>query len=431
MILDNPLGSFAIRDLLEPSFEMRTCFSAMIRAENLVVRCSEGSQRLSLERLSFENTLFLDHAAVEALQLLENREDKSVDTEFKGASGSKSIEGLISLHLRTIMGKKRLTTWLLYPLKDLDELRIRQDITCLFTKSDTIRKMFSVQILRKISDLDKISRLFRLWGSKEDKTSIKGLSLGMLMNLYTTIKEVLTLKGVLDTIVEKVSDWITTDEDAPEEQMTNSLNEMIGRLQEPLKPLSRYLGLIEHSIDIEKYNNNPRGAIWDPVDYLNESVSPELQQLSEYKRALSKRMDDYVDSVSNKMAALSKGRAKKDSYLKLLRDDKEGFLMRSSKVDHETVKKVIDADSIRFSRLNKNEYIFSTIDFDEVKQDYIKAKSSIDRQGRSVMKMLVDVACTYAKPIEKLSDFIAGIDILCAFAEIVVSSKYRAVGLNY
>jgi len=278
--------------------------------------------------------------------------------------------------------------------------------------------------IHQISDIDKISKLFRLWGSKEDKTSIKGLSLATLMNLYTTIKDTITLKGVLDTITEKISNWITIDKDAKEDQITQSINEWIYRLQQPLKPLSRYLGLIEHSINIEKYTNNPRAAMWDPADYLNESVSPELKQLCEYKRELWKRMETFVDNISNKMMALSKGKSKKESYLKLIRDDKEGFLIRSSKVDHETVKKIIDSDSIRFSRLNKNEYLFTTIDFNELKEDYVKAKNNIDRQGKSVMTMLIDVACTYAKPVENLSDVIGGIDILCAFAEIVVTSKY-------
>eukprot|EP00915_Cephaloidophora_sp_WS-2016_P010188 GHVH01014759.1.p1 GENE.GHVH01014759.1~~GHVH01014759.1.p1 ORF type:complete len:782 (+),score=114.57 GHVH01014759.1:3184-5529(+) len=412
-LVDRESSLHCVANLLDAK-EMRLALRALLNAEELVMMRDNKSVEFTFNAICFSDSMFLDTAAIEALQILSRTGPRSRVAASAQVS-IRSVEDLFANHLRTSMGKRCLKQWLVYPSRNVDEINNRLNLLTVFHKSDTIRRVFSVQLLRKIHDIRAIALLFRKhhFGSKQPR-----LNLTQLMNLYSSILEATTMLATVRDIASDVKGWIECGPDEAD-AISRSLEVAASRLEAPLGPLSKFVELIDHAVDVKKWNTVTRSS-HDITQFISPHISEELQQLFEEKKRCWAKMEHYV----NKMGSLIDSNKRTTDSLKILSDDREGYIIRSTKAAHSQVLEIVKKSELTFSRLNKNDFLFSTEKFDAIKFEYEIIRTKSEDQTRFVMDTLIKTASTYHKPVERLANVIAFFDVVCAFSAVTSISPY-------
>ena len=313
----------------------------------------------TISRIEEDNFVRLDKYTIRNLELLSPINKEGVS--------------LIDVIDKTIspMGSRLLKRWILFPLKNLSEIKIRQEIIKSFIKDMELSENLEEQI-SQIGDLERI---------------IAKIAIGRV-----NPREIFQLKFALNAIesVKKIC-------------RTNSKKSIL-KFSCELDPCFKIKTLIENEIQLNPPLTLNKGGI------ITEGVNEELDEL----RMLAYSGKDYLLKMQKKETERTG-----ISSLKIAFNNVFGYYIEV----RNTHKDKVPAEWIRKQTLvNAERYI--TEELKEYEEKIIGAETKIFELEERIFKQMVTEISKYISILKKNASQIAQIDCLLSFAKIAHINKY-------
>lgn len=310
----------------------------------------------------------LDCAAINALNLMH----KSGSNMGK----NDSVYGVLNC-CSTPQGKRLLEKWIKQPLKDLNLLSERQDIVeCLVNDSET-REIICCG-LNKIPDLLILAK----------RLCSKRANLQDCYKIYQSIDSVPSLISILRKINNK------------------SVNAMIvNPIGDILSDLQKFQSMVEQTIDLDLVD---RGEF-----FIKPNFDEELNDLSKQKKKLEEKLQGLLRNVANDLC-FDEGKT-----VKLDRTDQLGYFFRVTLKEEPILRK---NKSIKIIDTVKGGVRFSNNKLQDLNESYEEIKSAYEKQQKTVVSEILEVAAGYVDTLRNLNLSIAVVDVLVSFANAAVNA---------
>ncbi len=313
----------------------------------------------SIQRITKDNYVWMDRFTIRNLELYHANSAEAVT--------------LLDVIDTTIspMGGRLLKRWLAFPLKNIDQIKSRQEIVKYLIDHDDFFEITTYQI-NQISDIERL---------------ISKVATGKI-----NPKEVVLLKDSLQAILPiKVE----------AEKSKNSYLQNIGKSLNDCKSLIEKIAITLHEnapVNINKGNAIANG------------VSQELDEL----RAISNSGKEYLDSMVQREIERTG-----ISSLKIAFNNVFGYYIEvrnthRDKVPEEWIRKQ--------TLVNAERYI--TEELKEYETKILGAEEKIDQLEQHLFSVLIQFLLKFISPVQKNAQLIAQIDCLCSFALTAKNNNY-------
>lgn len=313
----------------------------------------------SIRRIAEDNYVWMDRFTIRNLELYQANSAEAVT--------------LLDVIDNTIspMGGRLLKRWLAFPLKQLDEIKNRQEIVKYFIDNDSFFEITTYQI-NQISDIERL---------------ISKVATGKI-----SPKEVVLLKDSLQAILP-----IKT----AAEKSKNSYLQNIG------KSLDNCKSLIE-KIKITLYENAPVNI--NKGNAIASGVSQELDDL----RAISNSGKEYLDNMVQREIERTG-----ISSLKIAFNNVFGYYIEV----RNTHKDKVPEEWIRKQTLVSAER-YITEELKEYETKILGAEEKISKLEQQLFLDLIQFLLKFISPVQKNAQLIAQIDCLCSFGLSAKNNNY-------
>ncbi|CCK73494.1 mismatch repair ATPase MSH2 NDAI_0G05110 [Naumovozyma dairenensis CBS 421] len=345
--------------------------------------------RYELIEHSLQEFMKLDASAIKAMNLFPQGPVQpfgpSISSSFSNSNGGGKIASLFQLlnNCKTNAGTRLLNEWLKQPLTNLDEITKRHDLVGYLMDQLELRQMLQTETLPAVPDLRRLTKKLKKSGNLED-----------VLKLYEFSKKIPEITQLLESFLEEGS--------SQSEEDVSSLvrSTWIDPLSSYLDPLSKFDEMVETTVDLQAYEENNEYMI--KVEF-NEELAKIREQLDSMKEQIN---IIHLDSAED----LGFDPEKK---LKLENHHLHGWCMRLTRNDAKELrkhKKYLELSTVKAG------IFFSTRELKELAQETAVLQKEYDRQQSSLVKEIVGITSSYSPVLEKLSQILAHLDVLCSFS---------------
>ena len=365
---------FESEEILKNQFKLETIeglglagYNTAVIASGVLIKYLKSVRKTALRNISFlkfipkESSLIIDSNSFKNLEILRN---SRTGTE-KG-----SLFNTIDFTI-TPMGKRLLKKWLSYPLLDKKEIDKRLDGVEEFSQNLIVRTEVR-KILKNFGDLAKLN----------SKISLNiALPLHLLILKYT-LKKIPEIKEEIGTLNSKIVNIVSKE----------------------LNPLDIIVKLMEDSISDDPSNNLNEG------NFIKKGYNKELDEL----RTISRNAKEII-------SAMEKSEKKKTgiSSLKIKYNKVFGYFIEVTK----THLKLIPANYVRKQTLVNSER-FITDELKKLEEKILKAEEKIVHIEKDLYNDVLRQIQKYSPQLNKNSDLIGLIDVVCAGGELAQRRGY-------
>jgi len=329
-----------------------------------------------------------------------------------GQRHNNSLLGLLSQPLQTRMGRRLLESWLRQPLVNLDQIVQRQDAVALLVQHGVGRDALRDQGLRSLASVDLIklaNQLGHYAANEEDGTAF-GSTRSALQALYQLY---LVASQKIPLLVELLQSALPADSD--EATVPRLVQELSTGLTKVAAELQRSVDLAEAVLDLDQA---PREFLVQASykDELND-IQVELQQVQNEVEECHAEMNEVWAQAAgvpntNAVRLESCGDGDLDWQFRLTNTNDSKILQNQL------------GDTVKVHKLLKNGVYFSTKELRQLackKQDLV---AEYDRHQRQVVCDAMKVVATYHPVLERASECVAMLDVLCALAHTAAYSPH-------
>lgn len=317
-----------------------------------------------LDKFELSQFVHLDSAAVKALGLIPLISDENK---------SCSLFGLLN-RCRTIPGQRLLSQWIKQPLLDINKIEERLNIVEILIENTELRQTLYEEHLRKIPDLQRLSKKFMK----------KKASLQDCYKVYQTLGNLTSLINVL----EKYND----------EKYTNLKEALISPLQELNEDFTKFCEMVESTIDLERVDNGEF--------MVRPEFDQDLQELRNQMITIEEEIKDQFYKVAKDLGL------EPDKSLKLENCSQIGYYFRVTRKEEKVLRKknyiTIDAKN--------NGVRFHNAILKKLNDTYISLNTEYKTHQKSVIELIIGIAAGYCEPMQQLSDLLAQLDVFIAFS---------------
>lgn len=351
--------------------------------------------------------LRLDKAAFSALHILP-----------ECASHNRTPTTLLGLlnKCSTLIGTRKLESWLRQPLVDAKEIKQRHDIVQAFIENAGL--LHAVQLsLKHVPDVDKL--VLKLAKHQSGKKCCTLDDLYSLWRCYQTLLELLS----------KMSDFIKQNTNAFSTNSSNDVNMksgededenlsmiekfhklMVSPLKKEIKNLSKYNDLVENTIDMDHANENVNR---EPCR-VNRSFDPTFENLAAEMEEVMQKMQKAQEKAQKDICP--EGGPKKDKITIYLEEYSErnvkSYVFRVTKKGHGQVMQRGKYESIA---VKKAESIFTTEELKKLSKSYHEKKDNYETAQADLAEKCCDIAVTFLPVWTKIAEQVSSLDVLSAF----------------
>ncbi|CAD7958112.1 unnamed protein product [Amoebophrya sp. A25] len=362
--------------------------------------------------------LKLDKAAFAALHILP--QDK------KDVRSSTSLLGFLN-KCRTPLGTRRLQKWLRQPLTDETEILKRHDVVEVFFRDQALLQKVQ-RSLKQVIDLDKLIQ--RLQRTAVSPDAPNGATLEDLYQIWRCLQSAIQL-------VEELYEDCESDD--------NPLRvHLIAPLERVLQQFSNFCRMVENTVDMESAHDIRKKPV------VNPQFDEQFMRIRSEQNAILKKMDDYASRIDkileNKIAGRggagkppmksAKGAAAAadgDDGTSIVRRvehtvrEEREWALRVVKKNHQAMMQLADAHGFIPLSLKKSESVFTTKELQKWNEELATKDVAYELAQSELVKKCCKVAATYVPVLEKLSDLLATLDVLQAFAHVVSTATAKFV----
>lgn len=332
----------------------------------------------SLSRLDEEQYVRLDRYTIRNLELCDPMNE-----------GGKSLLSVID-RTQSAMGGRMLRRWLLFPLKQVDAIRERQDITEYFFKqpllADAVRR-----ILGGIGDLERIA----------SKIAVGRISPREMVYLKHSLK---AIHDIRLACLEGRSEALDPDEVLQLDESDLGYQALC-RLVEAMEPCTELRERI-HRVIVD----NPPIAL-NRGEVIRSGVDPELDEL----RSLSTSGKDYLMSIQEREAQRTGISSLRISFNNVFGYYIEVRNAHKDKVPEEWIRKQTLVNAERFITQELKEY----------EEKILGAEEKIASLEARIFQELATGLCAYLSVIQANALHIARLDCLLSFAAAAREHRYQ------
>jgi hypothetical protein len=371
--------------------------------------------------------LTLDRTAAECIHLLPPA-NAGMASVVGGTPQNNSLLGILSQPCLTKMGRHLMELWLRQPLVDLAQIQQRQDsVECLLgLGKDQLREALQSFSGVDLNQLATTLGQYAATSSGDEDNNDKFLGdlkkpLKALYQLYllasSKIPQLLEATADLPSFQESSSSPLSQNNDV----LPQLLEDARVNLAKLANEFSRCVGLTEAVLDLDLA---PREYLVKPTfkDELVE-LSQELQDVQSQVQVEYERMQEVWTQYGNGRDASSTIRLEEDAS-----DGSQWQFRLPNTNDSKTLQSSSfssgSGTKIQVHRLLKNGVFFSTLELRQLGSKYQDLKAEYDQHSRKVVKDAMAVACTYQTVVERASDIVAALDVLCALAYVAAYSPH-------
>lgn len=333
-----------------------------------------GQFRLHTHDLS--EFLRLDNAALRALSLFPDAQGGA----GAGLSGrNTSLLGLLN-RCKTSQGMRMLSQWLKQPLVNAHAIENRQALLQVFYDDFESRQKVQDDFLKYMPDMLRISKRFQ--------------------------RGVATLEDVVRCYqaVVRVPELIQTLRDVPvPEAADRTLFEstFVSPLEELQGHLSKLVEMVEITIDL------------DELAYHNYVIKPEFD---DRLRTIKEQLDQVRDRLDEQHVAVGRDlNMDTDKKLHLENHTSYGYCFRVTRNDAGVLKNrkgYLDLGTV------KGGVHFTTSTMRELNDEFRSLSESYARTQSALVKDVIEIASSYAPPLEQLNFVVAHLDVVISLAQV-------------
>ena len=376
--------------------------SLFLQAQGLNTQSVDSDDWLHSSKLQkgvLNSHLVMDRTAADSIHLLPPP-NAGAASFVGGQYANNSLYGLLSNPCLTQMGKQKLQIWLRQPLIDLTQIQQRQDAVTdlLGTGKDSIREG-----LRHFAGVDMVKLATTLgdcFVDGQDKLQVSPeKALKALYQLY------LLSSQQLPCLLEEISNLET-----PSSPLLRAAQDDLASL---VAESEKCAGLVEAVLDLEMA---PRDFIIKPT------YSEELQDLKEEIDQLQQDVDDELESMQQLWEDASPSGKPNQVRLEQLSDDRSWQFRLPNANDIKVLNTM--GNSINTHRILKNGVYFSTKPLRALSSKYQDLMDAYGKHSKQVVRDAMGVAVTYQTVVERASQVVATLDVLCALAYTAAFSPH-------
>ena len=376
-----------------------------LRAQGLLSNTVDDSWTgcLQLETGVLTSHLSLDRTAAQCIHLLPPP-NAGMATVVGGTLQNNSLLGILSNPCHTKMGKHRVQLWLRQPLVDLSVIQQRQDaITALLgLGKDQIRES-----LKTFSGMDmgKLAHTLGLYAKDQNNDSGDDNMVGD----NNTKKPLQALYQLYLLASRKLPQLLeATDFSTPDDQpLPTLLQDAREKLTKLVLELERCIQLVEAVLDLDRA---PRDFLIKP-DYKDELI--DLHQ------ELQSTQNQVDDELHNMQEQLPNG----TGTVKLEQDTDGSWQFRLPNTNDSKMLESLGG-KIQMHRILKNGVYFSTKSLRQLSTQHQELNQQYAHHSKQVVQDAMAVATTYQTVVERASDIVATLDVLCSLAHVAAYSPH-------
>ncbi|GAO52574.1 putative DNA mismatch repair protein Msh2 [Saitoella complicata NRRL Y-17804] len=356
-----------------PQFDLKLAMasaSALIKYLALMSDSTNFGQ-YELYQHDLSQYMKLDASAVRALNLMPGPND--------GANKNMSLFGLLN-KCRTAIGTRLLAQWLKQPLMNIHEIEKRHSLVEIFVEDTELRQTLQEEQLKAIPDLNRLAKRFQ-----------KGLA--GLEDVIRVYQVVIRLPGILATL-EASSD---------EEKKALLQDQYITKLAEHAENLGKLQELVETTIDLE--------ALDDHEFRIKADFDENLQHYRQRLEELREEMNDEHQRVGQELDQDT------DKKLKMEQHKVYGWCLRLTRNESGAIRGKRGYIELATQKAGVH---FTTNKLQELSREFADTSNQYDRQQSSLVKEVVSIVASYCGVFELLSQLIAHLDVIVAFAHVSV-----------
>ena len=339
----------------------------------------------SLGMYPLRSFMYLDKASYSALNVLP-RPDESLRS-------TTSLLGFLN-RCRSPIGQRKLRQWLTQPLSVASEISRRHDVVEAFVGAEATLRTLEAY-LRQVPDLERLaSRVHRsATTTKRHKATLE--------DLYVLYQSVLT--------TEKISDLLHSYEGMHQEVISQTIVE---KLQAALVDFSNLKALVEQTVDLEQaaQRNYCISASFD------DSLAKMASQRDEIKVNIEELRKQVEKSMTNSLASKPG-----EKWISLV-DCPEGLALRVVKRFQQDIQKHQHNKNLKILSIKKMEVVFTTPQLEKLNKRLQQVLNDYSRTTDQLVSKALAVASTYSSVAERLSDILACLDVLAAFARVAIAA---------
>ena len=331
----------------------------------------------SLSRLDEEQYVRLDRYTIRSLELCEAMNE-----------GGKSLLSVID-RTQSAMGGRLMRRWLLFPLKQVEPIRVRQDITEFFFKQPLLTNAVR-QILGSIGDLERIA----------SKIAVGRVSPREMVYLKNSLKAVNDIRqACLEGVIDELEPGSVLSLDT-EDTGYQSLRQLV----EGMQPCTELRERIQQVVV-----DNPPIAL-NRGEVIRSGVDAELDEL----RMLSSSGKEYLMAIQEREAQRTGISSLRISFNNVFGYYIEVRNSHKDKVPDEWIRKQTLVNAERFITQELKEY----------EEKILGAEEKIASLESRIYQELATEMCQYLSAIQANAMLIAQLDCLLSFATAAVEHHY-------
>lgn len=328
--------------------------------------------------------MYLDKAAFSALNVLPRPEES--------LRSSTSLLGFLN-RCRSAVGTRRLRQWLTQPLTACDEISRRHDVVEAVCSSQELLRQLEGS-LRHVPDLEKLAARFHATSVAKSKAG--KATLEDMVGLYQCILGVGNMLGALRTYQGVHSETLSTT--------------ITQKLEACTSDFANYRMLVEKTVDLEQAAQRNF--------CINPSFDASLQQLGSKRDTIRQQMEELRKALDIEVGL----QAQRNETSIALVDCPEGKGFRVTKKNQQALTNHKGKTKIKVLSIKKQECVFTTTDLERLNKDLSESIDSYQKQSAKLSERALTVAATFSPVVERLSDVISTLDVLCAFGRVVLTA---------
>eukprot|EP00055_Hartaetosiga_balthica_P009299 m.36668 g.36668 ORF g.36668 m.36668 type:complete len:907 (-) comp6691_c0_seq1:290-3010(-) len=341
------------------------CVSAVVRYLELL-NDDANFNRFALSTFNFKQYMRLDSAAVSALSLFPDAQNRS--------QKSQCLFGLLN-KCKTAQGQRLLAQWLKQPLLDLSLICERHNIVEALATDDELRTSL-VEIVRRFPDMSRIALKFRR----------KKAKLQDCVNMYNGVKKIPKLVAAFGEYAGEHTSLLASYFTEDLEDLNSDFN--------------KFRELVEKTIDLAEVDSH---------QYLiRPDYNEDMQEARDNMDNLQMQLPDVLSKVASELSLdAQKG-------VKLERDTKSNsFVFRISR-SHE--KKIRGNKKFEIVETQKNGVKFVNKKLKAINEEYGDNYARYLDVQEAIANKVIEVTSGYSDPMDELNSVISTMDVMLSFA---------------
>lgn len=367
-----------------------------------------ATNNCSLKNYSLNEYVRLDKAAMSALNIY-----AEPSTSERKSQSSVTLYTFLN-KCKTKIGERKLLVWITHPLNNVQKINERLDLVEFLKEDGVTRSIIQSDYLRKICDLQMVVKKLKVVANRSASTQksqfySKGAGFAGKSKNPCSLEDL--IKVYDSVIISKKIFYCLNDYKGKHRETLDNI--ILTPLKNIIMGFDSFLKLVEVTIDFEEIEMNNF--------LISRKFDPTLEKLATEKEQVFNLIKDHKTEVQddiNNVKGCRKGSNKED--IRLVECNLNIFLFRAMKKDQNIIQQ--RKKLYHTVRMNKNEILFNTNRLKELCKSYEHILQEYNVVQRDLSDKAIEVASSYWELIEKLSEVISTLDVICAFAFVSATS---------